>query len=86
MREGVNKVELCLFEHNEKAYKSAIRMREPYGKAAIAHPTGTEKSYIASKMTLGESVVRGYLPTPKYVTRVHRNKKTLAKHQARVDI
>ena len=86
MREGVSRGALQLFEHNEKAYHAAIRMMEQYGKAAIVHPTGTGKSYIASKITLGESVVRGYLPAPKYVTRVHRNQKTLAKYQARVDI
>mgnify|MGYP006883522926 CR=1 FL=1 len=38
MREGVNKVALCLFEHNEKAYHAAVRMMEQYGKAAIVHP------------------------------------------------
>ena len=86
MREGVNRVELCLFEHNEKAYHAAVRMIEQYGKAAIVHPTGTRKSYIASEITLGESVVRGFLSAPKYVTKVHRNQKTLAKHQARVEI
>ena len=41
---------LRLFEHNEKAYKSAVRMMEQYGKAAIVHPTGTGKSYIAFKL------------------------------------
>ena len=50
MREGVNKVALCLFEHNEKAYRAAVRMMEQYGKAAIVHPTGTGKSYIAFKL------------------------------------
>ncbi len=64
MREGVNKVALCLFEHNEKAYHAAVRMMEQYGKAAIIHSTGTGKSYIANKMTLGEAVVRGILPAP----------------------
>ena len=39
-----------LFEHNEKAYHAAVRMMEQYGKAAIVHPTGTGKSYIAFKM------------------------------------
>ena len=38
MREGVNKVALRLFEHNEKAYRAAVRMMEQYGKAAIVHP------------------------------------------------
>ena len=33
MREGVNKVALRLFEHNEKAYHAAVRMMEQYGKA-----------------------------------------------------
>ena len=50
MRERVNKVALCLFEHNEKAYHAAVRMMEQYGKAAIVHPTGTGKSYIAFKL------------------------------------
>ena len=50
MREGVNRVALRLFEHNEKAYHAAVRMMEQYGKAAIVHPTGTGKSYIAFKL------------------------------------
>ena len=50
MRKGVNRVALRLFEHNEKAYKSAVQMMEQFGKAAIVHPTGTGKSYIAFKL------------------------------------
>ena len=50
MRKGVNMVALRLFEHNEKAYHAAVRMMEQYGKAAIVHPTGTGKSYIAFKL------------------------------------
>ena len=50
MRKGVNKVALRLFEHNEKAYHAAVRMMDQYGKAAIVHPTGTGKSYIAFKL------------------------------------
>ena len=49
-QEGVNNVALRLFEHNEKAYHAAVRMMEQYGKAAIVHPTGTGKSYIAFKL------------------------------------
>ena len=41
---------LCLFEHNERAYHAAVRMMEQYSKAAIVHPTGTGKSYIAFKL------------------------------------
>ena len=50
MREEVSRVALRLFEHNEKAYRAAIRMMEQYGKAAIVHPTGTGKSFIAFKL------------------------------------
>ena len=50
LRKGVNKVALRLFEHNEKAYHAAVWMMEQYGKAAIVHPTGTGKSYIAFKL------------------------------------
>ena len=50
LRKGVNKVALRLFEHNEKAYCAAVRRMEQYGKAAIVHPTGTGKSYIAFKL------------------------------------
>ena len=50
LRKGVNRVALRLFEHNEKAYKSAVQMMEQFGKAAIVHPTGTGKSYIAFKL------------------------------------
>ena len=50
MREGVNRVALRLFEHNERAYHAAVWMMEQYGKAAIVHPTGTGKSYIAFKL------------------------------------
>ena len=85
LRKGVNKVALHLFEHNKKAYHAAVRMMERYGKAAIVHPTGTGKSYIASKMTLGEAIVRGILPTPNYVTTVYQYQKDLARYQTRVD-
>lgn len=39
-----------LFEHNETAYISAIKMLNKTGKAAIIHPTGTGKSFIAFKL------------------------------------
>ena len=41
--------------------------------------------HIASDMNLGEAVVRGILPAPKYVTTVYQYQKALAKYQARVD-
>ena len=39
-----------LFEHNEAAYVSAVRMLKETGKAAVIHPTGTGKSFIAFKL------------------------------------
>ncbi len=39
-----------LFEHNKTAYESAVAMLASTGKAAIIHPTGTGKSFIAFKL------------------------------------
>lgn len=50
LRLGVRCVSLQLFEHNEKAYRAVVQMMEDCGKAAIVHPTGTGKSYIAFKL------------------------------------
>ena len=41
---------LELYEHNFKAYHAAAAMLSRYGKAAVVHPTGTGKSYIAFKL------------------------------------
>ena len=41
--------------------------------------------HIASEITLGEAIVRGILPAPKYVTTVYQYQKALAKYQTRVD-
>ena len=41
---------LDLFEHNAKAYRAAAAMLARYSKAAVVHPTGTGKSYIAFKL------------------------------------
>ena len=49
LRKG-DRVAFCLFEHNEKAYKSTIWMMEQYGKATTVHLTDTEKSYIEFKL------------------------------------
>ena len=43
-----------LFEHNQKAYLSAVDMLEREGKAAIVHPTGTGKSFIAFQLALDQ--------------------------------
>lgn len=41
---------LNLYEHNANAYMAACEMMDKYGKAAIVHPTGTGKSYIAFQL------------------------------------
>ena len=41
---------ILLYAHNEKAYKTAAAMLARTGKAAIIHPTGTGKSFIAFKL------------------------------------
>lgn len=41
---------ISLFSHNEYAYRSAVSMLEHTKKAAIIHPTGTGKSFIAFKL------------------------------------
>lgn len=39
-----------LFPHNQQAYRSAFKMLNTSGKAAIIHPTGTGKSFIGFKL------------------------------------
>ena len=39
-----------LFEHNRIAYEAAVRMLSERGKAAVIHPTGTDKSFIGFKL------------------------------------
>ena len=50
VRKGVRWMVLHLFEHNARAYQAAAAMLDQYGKAAVVHPTGTGKSYIAFKL------------------------------------
>ncbi len=39
-----------LYEHNEKAYRVVRKMLDEKGLAAVVHPTGTGKSFIAFKL------------------------------------
>lgn len=39
-----------LYEHNQIAYQEADKMLKTYGCAAVIHPTGTGKSFIAFKL------------------------------------
>lgn len=47
-----------LFEHNQSAYCKAVTMLAERGKAAIVHPTGTGKSFIAFKLAEDNSSSR----------------------------
>lgn len=44
------KEKLDLFPHNKRAYDAALHLMEETGKAAVIHPTGTGKSFIAFKL------------------------------------
>ena len=44
------KMAIKLYEHNRVAYETAKALLEREGKAAIVHPTGTGKSFIAFKL------------------------------------
>ncbi len=41
---------IALFKHNQDAYTAAVQMLQTTGKAAVIHPTGTGKSFIAFKL------------------------------------
>lgn len=41
---------IALYPHNQKAYENAMRLLEETGRAAVIHPTGTGKSFIAFKL------------------------------------
>ena len=41
---------ISLFEHNQTAFDSSVELLDQTGKAAIIHPTGSGKSYIAFKL------------------------------------
>ena len=43
-------MKIDLFSHNQSAYVAALAMLEKTGKAAVVHPTGTGKSFIAFKL------------------------------------
>ena len=39
-----------LFKHNQEAYTAVVQMLQATGKAAVIHPTGTGKSFVAFKL------------------------------------
>ena len=46
------KVHLDLFPHNQRAYDTACHLLKEEGRAAVIHPTGTGKSFIAFQLVL----------------------------------
>jgi len=65
-----------LFEHNETAYISAAQMLKETGKAAVIHPTGTGKSFIAFKLCY-DNAVKKYAGYPPVNISLKRSVKTL---------
>lgn len=46
----VSLLSISLYEHNQAAYNATIQMLSEHKKAAVIHPTGTGKSFIAFKI------------------------------------
>ncbi len=45
-------MKLNLFSHNKAAYEAVINLLEEAGKAAVIHPTGTGKSFVAFELAM----------------------------------
>ena len=41
---------ITLFRHNQEAYEAVLTMLSDVGRAAVIHPTGTGKSFIAFRL------------------------------------
>lgn len=70
---------LHLFPHNKNAYDAALNLMKEEGKAAIIHPTGTGKSFIAFQLAVehpGKKVL--WLGPSEYIylTQIENLKKT----------
>lgn len=71
-----------LFEHNQKAYEAAMSMLDEAGMAAVIHPTGTGKSFIAFKLAEDQPDARICWFSPSeyiYRTQLENVQKTLPK-------
>lgn len=79
---------LELFAHNIQAYEAAERLMEETGKAAVIHPTGTGKSFIAFKLAEQHSKQKIlWLAPSEYIfkTQVENLRKVLAVPEAEKD-
>lgn len=64
---------LKLYPHQEQAYDAASRMLAEQGRAAVIHPTGTGKSYIAFKLIESHpDAVFLWLAPSEYIFRAQR--------------
>jgi len=50
-----------LFPHNQTAYEAAIQRLSENGRAAVIHPTGTGKSFVAFNSFEKNKLVTGIL-------------------------
>ncbi len=73
-------MDLKLFEHNRQAYEAAVNLMEETGKAAVIHPTGTGKSFIAFQLAAEHPEKKILWLSPSeyiYQTQLENLKKTL---------
>lgn len=73
-------MDLKLFEHNRQAYEAAVNLMDETGKAAVIHPTGTGKSFIAFQLAADNPEKRILWLSPSeyiYQTQLENLKKTL---------
>ncbi len=80
---------LELFPHNQKAYEAAMHLIEEMGKAAVIHPTGTGKSFIAFKLAMEHPQARiVWLSPSEYIfqTQLENLKKTLTGTQEQIEL
>ena len=56
-----------LFQHNQEAYHAARKMLAEKGLAAVVHPTGTGKSFVALECTQRYSCWDRPLPVLRYL-------------------
>lgn len=76
---------LELFEHNQRAYESADYLMNLEGKAAVIHPTGTGKSFIAFKLAEQHGDKRIVWMAPSeyiYQTQVENLKKVVSEEES----
>ncbi len=77
---------LRLYDHNQKAYNAAVTMLEKEGKAAIIHPTGSGKSFIAFKLAEEHPSARIFWLSPsRYIFRQQCENRRKAAPDSMVD-